>query len=158
MYFMGIDPGSEKSAYAILTYADGDFPYLIIDADKVDNATLIKYLQDDEWGLGKLDVAIEGIQSYGMSVGRSVFDTAYMVGRLQQLCDMLGHTSTIYNRPEYAKAICGTQKISDSILRQSLRLKYGDDVKKDDPLYMLRGSSDKRSAFAVITYHIEKGF
>lgn len=155
MFFLGIDPGSSESAYALITYDEGECPYQILDSDKVENKELLRMIADDEWGLGKLTVAIEGLQSYGMSVGREVFDTAYMIGRLQQLCDTIGHDWVVHNRPVYAKAICGTNKVSDAILRQALLLKYGGDA-KGQPLHMLKGASDKRSAFAVIVYHLEK--
>lgn len=156
MSILSIDPGSAESAYALIIGNRGDDPFQIIDAGKVSNEAMITLINMDEWGLGRMDVVVEGIQSYGMPVGREVFDTCYMVGRLLQLCDMLGHPNTVYNRPEYSKAICGTNKVTDAILRQSLRLRFGDDTKKTDPLYPLRGNSDKRSAYALAVYHYDR--
>jgi hypothetical protein len=90
-----------------------------------------------------------------MPVGREVFETAYEIGRLMQWFDQFSIRYSLYPRQEYAHSICGTGKISDSILRQALLLRFGGD-KKDEPLHQLKGSSDLRSAYAVAVYHLDK--
>lgn len=146
MFVVGIDPGDNQSAYAVV-----DANYEVVEADKVENEDLALFLKCI---LGDTHVVVEGIQSYGMPVGRNVFDTCYQIGRILQICDDLGLPWTIYNRPEYTKAICGVQKISDSVLRQALLLRFGGD-KKGEPLNKLKGSTDKRSAFAIAAYHLD---
>lgn len=142
---LGIDPGPAESAYCQIG------GYEIIASDKVNNDVLFDTI---EWH-NISHVAVESIQSYGMAVGRSVFETCYMVGRVIQRCIDQGIPYTLYPRQEYARAICGTAKISDAILRQALLLRFGGD-KKGEPLYLLKGASDKRSAFAVAAYHLDK--
>lgn len=142
---LGIDPGPTESAYC---QTGG---YEIIASDKLANDVLLDTI---EWH-NVSHVAIESIQSYGMAVGRSVFETCYMVGRIIQKCIDQEIPYSLYPRQEYAKSICGTSKISDAILRQALLLRFGGD-KKGEPLYLLKGASDKRSAYAVAVYHMDR--
>ena len=144
---LGIDPGPVESAYC---YVAREFE--VRTAGKVDNDILISdFLKIDP---AIREVAIESIQSYGMMIGRSVFDTCYMIGRIIQVCRDRGIPCSLYPRPEYARRICGVGKVNDAVLRQSLLLRFGGD-KKGEPLFALKGNSDKRSAFAVAVYHID---
>lgn len=147
MNILGIDPGSAESAYC-LTRPD----QTIACAGKLPNGEFTCFLR----GLaGEVSaVAIEGIQSYGMAVGREVFDTCYQIGRTLQVCEDMRIPITVYNRPEYAKAICGVGKVTDAVLRSSLMTRFGGD-KRGEPLNLLKGCSDKRSAFAVAIYHAD---
>lgn len=144
---LGIDPGPVESAYCYVT------PRRTVDsAGKVANVALIEMLRaatGSTW-----NVALESIQSYGMAVGRSTFDTCYMIGRIQQACDDLAIPCTLYPRPEYTRRICGVGKVNDAVLRQALLLRFGGD-RKGEPLYPLKGCTDKRSAFAVAVYHLD---
>lgn len=146
-YILGVDPGTVETAYCLI-----DSDYKIVLADKVVNESFISCCIQSG---NMVHLTIESMQSYGMSVGREVFETAYQIGRIIQRAKDCGLSYTLYPRPEYAKAICGTQKISDSILRQSLLLRFGGD-KKGEPLFQLKGNSDKRSAFAIAAYHLDK--
>jgi hypothetical protein len=153
MLILGIDPGPTESAYALIgqeipgSISD---PFRIHEAEKVPNASLIGRLSV----LRPEHVAIESIQSYGMAVGRSVFDTCFMIGRLIQVCDDHGIPFTLYPRPEYTRRICGVGKVNDAVLRQALLLRFGGD-RKGEPLALLKGCTDKRSAFAVAAYHVD---
>jgi Holliday junction resolvasome RuvABC endonuclease subunit len=142
--YLGIDPGSTETAYCRI-----DENYNIYKADKIPNDTLI-----DHQLCGVDHIAVESIQSYGMAVGRSIFDTTYMIGRIIQKAIDLNIPYTLYPRPEYARAICGVGKINDKIVRQSLELRFGG-YNKGEALNLLKGNSDKRSAFAVAVYHVD---
>jgi len=141
---LGIDPGPVETAYCLI---DKDFNIHIAGKaplESVFNFFTVARPPDH--------IAIESIQSYGMAVGRSVFDTCYTIGRVLQKCDDLGLPFFLYPRPEYTRRICGVGKINDAVLRQALLLRFGGD-KKGEPLFLLKGNSDKRSAFAVASYH-----
>lgn len=142
---LGIDPGPELCAYAAV-----DLDYAILGSDKISTKALIELLEFS----APQHVALESIQSYGMMVGRSTFDTCYAIGRIMQACDQVCIPYTLYPRPEYSRRICGVGKVNDSVLRQALLLRFGGD-KKGEPLNALKGCSDKRSAFAVACYHID---
>lgn len=143
---LGIDPGTTETGYCLI-----DDNYNIHTAGKLPNGeflTLIGQMQASH-------IACESIQSYGMAVGREVFETAYFIGEIRCISRLMGIPFDLYPRPEYAKSICGVSKINDSVLRQSLLLRFGGD-KKGEPLFLLKGASDKRSAFAVAVYHMDK--
>ena len=142
----GIDPGPVESAYAVVSPDQR-----VLHAEKVPNDSLIERIREAPPG----HVAIESIQSFGMPVGRSTFDTCYTIGRLIQVCIDLEIPFTLYPRPEYTRRICGVGKVNDAVLRQALLLRFGGD-KKGEALHALKGSTDKRSAFAVAAYHIDK--
>jgi hypothetical protein len=46
-------------------------------------------------------------------------------------------------------------KVKDSLIRQALLTRFGND-KKGGPLHLLKGNSDKRSAYAIAVYHADK--
>ena len=147
MTIIGIDPGPEQSAYCLI---GNDYrPHR---AAKVDNSELLEIVAALE---ESTYLAIESIQSYGAPVGRETFETCYQIGRIQQAATSTGKSFTLYPRPEYSKAICGCQRVNDAVLRQALLLRFGGD-RKGEPLHVLKGCSDKRSAFAVAVYHLDK--
>jgi hypothetical protein len=142
---LGIDPGPAESAFALVTDDQR-----VLQADKVENESLIERLRQAP----PAHVAIESIQSYGMAVGRSVFDTCFFIGELVRTCKDAGIPYTLVPRPEYTRRICGVGKVNDAVLRQALLLRFGGD-KKGEPLALLKGCTDKRSAFAVAVYHLD---
>ncbi len=147
---MGVDPGPTHSAYCLIR-----LDYSIVRAEKVENRRLDVEDRHADSLDGLSHIAIEGLACYGRAVGRETFETAYMVGRVLERARTAGIDSTIYHRPEYANAIAGTGKVTDSMLYQALRLRFGG-TKKGEPLYALRGESDLRSAFAVAAYHLDR--
>lgn len=147
---LGIDPGSEETAYALM----GE-DYQVIEADKQSNDRFLDDTLPDLIDREATTVVIEGIQSYGMAVGRSVFDTCYIIGEARRIAKLKQVECFIYPRPEYARAIIGGMKVKDSLIRQALMTRFGGD-KKGQALHLLKGNSDKRSAYAVAVYHADK--
>ena len=76
---LAIDPGNEQSAY-ILT----DNNLKIIEHGKCENEPLKAHLNNMAAGFTNLTVAIEMIASYGMPVGKEVFETCLFIGQLQE--------------------------------------------------------------------------
>ena len=150
MKIIGIDPGNEETAYAVMAE-----DYTVIEADKQNNAQFLDFTLPALIRSGIDTVIIEGIQSYGMAVGKTVFETCYIVGECRRVAKLEGAEVRIYARPEYARALVGGMKVKDSTVRQALMTRFGGD-KKGEPLYLLKGNSDKRSAFAIAVYHADK--
>jgi Holliday junction resolvasome RuvABC endonuclease subunit len=146
--YLGIDPGSEQTAYA---YINDD--YEVIEADKLDNNKFFDYLRNFPWE--NPEIAVESIQSYGMAVGKTIFETCYVIGRIIEICEQKNYIYRLYPRPEYARAVCGTMKANDTVVRRAIINRFGGD-RKGEPLHLLKGNSDKRSAFAVAVYHLDK--
>lgn len=146
---IGIDPGSEETAFALM-----DGKYTVLEAAKVPNDEFLDCVLPGMLDGGK-ELAVESIQSYGMAVGKSVFETCYVIGQIQRIAKLNGTACYLYPRPEYARALVGGMKVKDSMVRQALMTRFGGD-KKGEPLHLLKGNSDKRSAFAIAVYHADK--
>lgn len=155
MIIIGIDPGSFHSGICVIQTGDIKRPN-IIRADKVANDELIQMLET-EWAANS-EIAIEDLVSY--THGRYIDLTQRFIGFIQ--CKALDRNIEIYSytRREYGQWITAGSKLSDATLRAGLESIYGASSKKTDPLYKLRGATDKRSAFAIAKYHefrISKG-
>ena len=145
---LGIDPGPTESAYAIVRP-----DYTLVRARKCPNMELYALLATLHLdGVGV--VAIECLACYGRPVGRETFETAYVVGDCRTLVDRTGALWVLYDRPTYANAIAGTNKVTDAMLYQALRLRFGP-ATKGGPLYGLRGHSDLRSAYSLAVYYLD---
>jgi hypothetical protein len=146
MIYLGIDPGLRETGYALVTQ-----DYGLEEAGKYPNDAILRYIKNSK----SVTICIESLQSYGQAVGKEVFETAYVIGRIIQICDDYRLRYYLYARPEYARAICGVQRITDAVLWQALKLRFGGD-RKGEPLHLLKGATDKRSAYAVAVYHIDR--
>ena len=148
MMIIGIDPGSFHSGICVIQTGDFKRPN-IIRADKVANDELIQMLETD-WAAGS-EIVIEDLVSY--THGRHIDLTQRFIGFIE--CKALYHNIAIhsYTRREYGQWITAGGKLSDTTLRAGLESIYGASSKKTDPLYKLRGATDKRSAFAIAKYH-----
>ena len=75
-------------------------------------------------------LAIEMIASYGMPVGREVFETCVFIGRLIQAWS--AHHRLVY-RKDVKMHLCGTNKANDANVRQALLDKIGPQGTKKAP-------------------------
>ena len=64
-------------------------------------------------------LAIEMIASYGMAVGREVFETCVWIGRFQQAWSAPDAVELVY-RKDVKLHLCGTTKAKDANIRQAL--------------------------------------
>lgn len=149
---LGIDPGNEHSAYVVV-----DDEMQIIKAEKVSNETMLKRFEnilvlDSK---KRIHIAIEMIASYGMAVGKTVFDTCVFIGQLKQIAEQKGYNVTFIYRKDEKMTICGSMKAKDSNIRQALIDRYakfdfknGKGTKKNpDTFYGFK--ADMWAAFAV---------
>lgn len=114
---LGIDPGNEESAYALIR-VDSCEP---IGIGKVSNHMMRSNLERMLKG-GNTLPAIEMIASYGMPVGREVFETCLEIGRLMQITETENpslETMQIYRR-EIKLHICHSPNANDATIRQAL--------------------------------------
>lgn len=140
---LAIDPGNIESAYCLIDTTT----YKPIEFGKVDNELLLIKL-------GELDykkLIIEMIASYGMPVGKEVFDTCVWIGRFVQrrkCCDF----SYVYRKEEKLN-LCNSMKAKDSNIRQALIDRFGGVGTKKNPGWFYGFKADIWSAYAVgITY------
>lgn len=154
-YILSVDPGNERSAYALL-----DCDLKPIQFGIVDNYQLLdiieKLVYEHTFEQTKnIYVAIEMIASYGMAVGKTVFDTCVWIGRFVQQIKMIGniHIEFIYRKDEKMN-LCRSMKANDSNIRQALIDRFGVVGTKKNPGWFYGFKKDIWAAFAVgVTYH-----
>lgn len=157
MKILAIDPGNIESGYAIIEMPD----FRLIEFGKVKNEELLEDIEERFIYDNSIDViAIEMVASYGMAVGKSVFDTCVWIGRFIQALSNDG-VDYVYRKDE-KMCLCGSMKAKDSNIRQALIDRYakhdfknGKGVKKNpDTFYGV--SKDVWQAIAVGVTHYEK--
>lgn len=107
-----IDPGPVESGWVILNPDKSIRAYGI-----TDNETLVGMIE--QWpGI----LAIEMIASYGMPVGKEVFETCLWIGRYIQAHNLsrLVRAALLVYRKDVKMFLCGTVRAKDSNIRQAL--------------------------------------
>ena len=117
---LAIDPGNTESAFALID-AETRKP---IRVDKIPNGKLRAGLMTDLDGIDV--VAIEMIASYGMPVGREVFETCVWIGRFYERSPARADVELVYRR-DVKLHHCGSAKAKDANITQALidRFAYG---------------------------------
>jgi len=139
---LAIDPGPDKSAYALLDYRLKPLQFGI-----EGNYELLNKL----YRFPQQIFVIEMVASYGMAVGTEVFETVFWIGRFYE--NWQGDKDRIY-RKEVKINLCNSLKAKDSNIRQALIDRFGVVGTKKNPGWFYGVSKDVWSAIAVgVTYH-----
>ena len=145
---LAIDPGNIESAYCIIEKET----YKPIEFGKIDNQQMLKQIGLFE----NIEcIVIEKLASYGMAVGKEVFDTCEWYGRfIQKYCDTNNSQTIEYVfRKEVKINLCNSLKAKDSNIRQALIDRFGVVGIKKNPGWFYGFKKDIWSAYAVgITY------
>ena len=107
---VGIDPGSEVSA--VVVYLPDD-QRVMSARHSIENEFVLEHLIPS---FANTRIAIEMIESFGMQVGRSVFETCVWIGRFYQQAE---RCERIY-RGDVKLHICGTRTAKDANIRAAL--------------------------------------
>lgn len=162
---LAIDPGNMESGICLMDSRT----YMPLFHDKLQNELLLRRLEEQEPINGfhihanNCEVAIEMVASYGMPVGREVFDTCVWIGRFAQVVlSTYGIRSAYIYRQEEKLAICHSTKANDSTIRQALvdrfapgASNYGKGTKAC-PGWFYGFSADQWAAYAVGVTYIDK--
>lgn len=158
-WILAIDPGNEESAYVLLN------PELMpVRFAKSGNELMYMHciealhqVMNEDPNLD-LHIAIEMIASYGMPVGKEVFDTCVWIGRLVER--FKNYKVTLIYRKEEKLALCNSPRANDATIRQALidRFAPGTPNKgkgsKRWPGWFYGFRADIWQAYAVgVTYH-----
>lgn len=115
MIVLGIDPGTTESGWVLF-----DSDRRLHDSGVMKNADMLEAVSS---GVGLTAMpdraAIEMIASYGMPVGREVFETCVWIGRFQQAWSEPEEVLLVYRR-DVKLHLCGTSKAKDPNVRQAL--------------------------------------
>jgi len=152
MRILAIDPGSEQSAWVVY---DADVKNIVA-FDIEPNLNMIEFAKANIYCADIL--AIEMIASYGMAVGKSVFETCVWIGRFVQAGG--GNWEYVYRKDEKI-CLCGSMKAKDANIRQAIIDRFGGEEKAigkkktPGPLYGIK--ADVWAALAVAITYAEKG-
>ena len=145
---LAIDPGNEQSAYLLY---DGQrvIEFGIIPNDELLMMSVFRWTPH---------MAIEGVQCYGMPVGKEVFDTCIWIGRFMQ---RFGPSAVdIVYRSDIKLYLCNSARAKDPHIRQALIDRFGPGKdkaigkkKSPGPLYGIKSHCWSALAVAVFWWH-----
>lgn len=146
MKLLAIDPGNEKSAFVFYDRDEGKPTYF----GKSPNPEVLQMLRS-----ANVDqLAVEMVQSFGMPVGREVFETVLWIGRYIERFP--GPHVLIY-RSHIKATLCGSVRAKDGNIRQVLIDRYGGSKraaiglkKSPGPLYGFAGDCWSALAVAIV--------
>ncbi len=145
MRILALDPGTEQTAFVVW---DG----CVIEAEILPNCLMIERIMLNSFGACDL-MAYEMIASYGMPVGREVFETCVWIGRFVERTKL--PTLRVY-RKDAKLHLTGSQKAKDANVRMALMDLFGGKAKamgnkkSPGPLYGIK--SHLWAAMAVAIY------
>lgn len=146
---IAIDPGNRQSAYCVIdcnTLRPLEFGK--VDNEELRNKLVFANEQDWQWA------AIEMVASYGMPVGREVFDTVLWIGRFYQTLNACCSVRLLC-RIEEKRHICHNTRANDAAIRRALIDRFADhDLKngrgtKKAPDFFYGFKADIWAAYAV---------
>ena len=154
-----IDPGNEESAYALL---DRDLrPAMFA---KADNKSIMLQLEtycklNEDMNMHPT-IPIEMVASYGMPVGREVFETCVWIGRFCQCVEQHGCRVQFIYRKDEKMTLCNSMKANDATITQALVDRFASGTSnhgkgnKNKKGWFYGFKKDVWQAYAVaITYH-----
>ena len=139
---ISIDPGNIESAYCIMHENLKPFEF-----GKVANESLLIMLENTTQDY---KTVIEMIASYGMPVGKEVFDTCVWIGRFDHASF---HPASFVYRKDVKMHLCGTMRAKDSNIRQALIDRFGEVGTKARKGWFYGFKADVWQCYAVgVTY------
>lgn len=151
MLILALDPGSIETAYMIYDAASGK----PVKFGKVQNEKMRMMCCYIDSIIEEVEaVAIEMIASYGMPVGKEVFETCVWIGRFIEALGG-GESIQLVYRKDIKLHLCGSVKAKDGNVRQALIDRFGPPGTKKTPGVTYGISKDVWSALAVAVYHAD---
>lgn len=152
---LAIDPGTDESGWC-LYHTEGR----VLDSGVKPNdiiALEIRASYADE-------LAIERVASYGMAVGREVFETCEWVGEFRGIWNLRRKAALLVYRRDVKLHLCGSAKAKDQNIRQALIDMFGPGKEKaigrkasPGPLYGVSSHAWAALAVAVTAAHQMEG-
>lgn len=141
---VAIDPGTTESGLVVLR--DGN----VQDSCVMSNDAVLMFLAKLPASVSAT-LAIEMIASYGMAVGREVFETCVWIGRFQQAWHTPEAVRLVYRR-DVKLHLCGSARAKDANIRQALLDRFGGKAatRKGGMLCGVKGDVWQALALAVV--------
>jgi hypothetical protein len=144
---LAIDPGNIESAYVVMDYET----YKPLRFGKIPNEEfidLLKTMCDSTLPA----VVIEMIASYGMPVGKEVFDTCVWIGRFYEAVS----GAQLMFRKDVKMNMCNSTRAKDGNIIQALKDRFGDKGTKTNPGWFYGFKADCWQAYALGVTYIDK--
>lgn len=146
-YIFAVDPGNVQSAYTILE-AGSLRP---VAAEIMPNAALLEVIAK-HYDKSSTHFVVEMVASYGMAVGKTVFDTVFWLGRFYEAAAGYADRSRVY-RMDVKMHLCHNSRAKDSNIRQALIDRFGEVGSKKAPGWFYGFKADMWAAYGVgVTY------
>jgi hypothetical protein len=147
-WILAIDPGPIESTYVLLGNQ-------IIENKTVNNIQMNDVLEGLAAGGMKVEVICEEVASFGMPVGKAVFDTCRWEGEFRCLCRERGIPFYSVTRTTIKIFWCNSVRAKDANIRQRLLDFYGPPGTKKAPGPTYGISKHAWSALAIAGYRRE---
>lgn len=141
---IGLDPGTVQSAYVVW---NGE---RILEKGILPNSDMLLKCQEFNRISSSYHLAYEFMQSYGMAVGKEVFETVFWIGRFVQSCISL-KPIRVY-RKDIKLYFCNSMKAKDTNIRAALIDRFGPPGVKKEPGLLYGVKKDEWSALAIAVY------
>lgn len=157
MWIIAVDPGTTHSAEVhIAVSTNGEFDVMPIGI--MPNYSVLLPMRSRSTEHFRPVLVVEQIESFGMAVGTSVFETVFWTGRFCEAHENIGGRCVRLPRRAIKLHLCGTSRAKDANIRQALIDRFGGkDVAvgtKNDPGPLYGMKSHLWAALAVgITYY-----
>jgi hypothetical protein len=139
---LALDPGTEQTGWC---YLHNGKPF---ETGVSPNAEVLEKVFRDHRAY---DLAIEMIASYGMPVGREVFETCVWIGRFRQAWRAPEDVRLVY-RKDVKLHLCANPRAKDANIWQALKDRLGEPGTKKNPGPLYGVQSHARAALAVAVY------
>lgn len=143
MIIIGVDPGTDQSA---VVEWDGFSPTFM---EILPNEQLRDWVDNRK---GPSVIAVEMIASYGMPVGKEVFETCLQIGRIQEIAHGRCVPFRLVYRLQVKQHLCHDSRAKDSNIRQALIDRFGPPGVKKSPGVLYGVKSHLWAALAVAVY------
>jgi hypothetical protein len=110
MNILALDPGTVQTGYCVVSN-----DMRVIDHGILNNQYILPLVRDSQAD----NLAIEMIASYGMPVGKEVFETCVWIGRFIQSWREPDQAMIVY-RKDVKMHLCGSTKAKDGNIRQAI--------------------------------------
>jgi hypothetical protein len=139
---LAVDPGQAVSAYVLLYGPDIEAHGLKRNSDVKEVVATHDYAV----------LVIEMIASYGMRVGKSVFETCVFIGELKAIAEARGLPVNLVYRKDVKKCVCGSHIANDRDVRRAMIARYGESGSKSAPGVTFGMTQDVWQALALATF------
>lgn len=161
---MAIDPGTEQSAVVWFAPQEG-YCGGIISATMLPNKEVLDRIAEHAFTPSPPPgqrLAIEMVTSYGMPVGREVFETVRWIGRFEQVWETYraayeSQPIELCTRSQVRGYLCRDMKAKDANVRAALLERFGPPGNKKEPGRTYGITKDLWSALAIAVTVSEQG-